>query len=215
QNAVLSVVVGSVLITAVVAVLVTAAEAFSEVVVVRTLVFAIAVISVVRVLVGIGIAVVEVPAIFTVRDTRAIAFPIAVVHRPPQQVRTVLVDLVVRRTAVRAITAVLHSTTEISDSKPSQGTTAKRKYSLKQHLLEKMKTWINSLLEGERDEFLGRDRHARLDQGHDNYRNGYRPRRINFFGLGEIELKVPRDRQGEFTSQWLPERKGQDPELEA
>src|SRR2546426_12315941 len=78
-----------------------------------------------------------------------------------------------------------------------------------------MKTWINSLLEGERDEFLGRDRHARLDQGHDNYRNGYRPRRINFFGLGEIELKVPRDRQGEFTSQWLPERKGQDPELEA
>src|SRR5256714_2784395 len=113
------------------------------------------------------------------------------------------------------ITAVLHITTEISDSKPSQGTTAKRKYSLKHHLLEKMKTWINSLLEGERDEFLGRDRHARLDQGHDNYRNGYRPRRINFFGLGEIELKVPRDRQGEFTSQWLPERKGQDPELEA
>src|SRR6266567_425282 len=55
QNAVLSVVVSSVLITAVVAVLVTAAEAFSEVVVVRTLVFAIAVISVVRVLVGIGI----------------------------------------------------------------------------------------------------------------------------------------------------------------
>ena len=110
---------------------------------------------------------------------------------------------------------MLHITTEISDSKPSQGTTAKRKYSLKQHLLEKMKTWINSLLEGERDEFLGRDRHARLDQGHDNYRNGYRPRRINFFGLGEIELKVPRDRQGEFTSQWLPERKGQDPELEA
>src|SRR3989442_6538073 len=62
---------------------------------------------------------------------------------------------------------------------------------------------------------LKRYRHARLDQGHDNYRNGYRPRRINFFGLGEIELKVPRDRQGEFTSQWLPERKGQDTELGA
>jgi transposase-like protein len=26
---------------------------------------------------------------------------------------------------------------------------------------------------------------------------------------------VPRDRQGEFASQWLPERKGQDAELEA
>ena len=35
---------------------------------------------------------------------------------------------------------MLDITTEISDSKPSQGTTAKRKYSLKQHLLEKMKT---------------------------------------------------------------------------
>src|SRR3989440_13074022 len=91
----------------------------------------------------------------------------------------------------------------------------KKKQSLKQHLLEKMKTWINGLLEGERDEFLGRGRHVALDESHDNYRNGYRPRRINFFGLGEIELKVPHDRQGEFTSQWLPERKGQDAELEA
>ena len=34
----------------------------------------------------------------------------------------------------------------------------KEKKSLKQHLLEKMRSWINSLLEGERDEFLGRGR---------------------------------------------------------
>jgi putative transposase len=78
-----------------------------------------------------------------------------------------------------------------------------------------MRTWINSLLEAERDEFLGRGRHERLDEEHDNYRNGYRPRRINFFGLGEIALQVPRDRKGEFESAWLPDRKGQDPELEA
>jgi len=42
---------------------------------------------------------------------------------------------------------------------------------LKQHLLEKMKTWINGLLEGERDEFLGRDRHVPLDEDHDNRQN--------------------------------------------
>jgi hypothetical protein len=83
---------------------------------------------------------------------------------------------------------VLHITTEISGSKPPQGTTAKRKHSLKQHLLERMKTWINSLLEGEHDEFLGRGRHVSLAENHDNYRNGYQPRRINFFGLGEVEL---------------------------
>src|SRR6266699_390864 len=111
--------------------------------------------------------------------------------------------------------AVLHITTEASDLKHTEEAAAKQKRSLKQHLLEKMKTWINSLLEGERDEFLGRGRHVPLDESHDNYRNGYRPRGINFFGLGEIALQVPRDRKGEFESQWLPERKGQDAELEA
>src|SRR6266567_2312742 len=116
--------------------------------------------------------------------------------------------------SLRRITAVLHITTEAPRMELARSS-EKKKQSLKQHLLEKMKTWINGLLEGERDEFLGRDRHVPLDEGHDNYRNGYRPRRINFFGLGKIELKVPRDRKGELESQWLPERKGQDPELEA
>ena len=54
-----------------------------------------------------------------------------------------------------------------------------------------------------------------MDEGHDNYRNGFRPRKMNFFGLGEVDLRVPGDRKGEFESQGLPERKGQDPELEA
>lgn len=90
-----------------------------------------------------------------------------------------------------------------------------KKASLKQYVLEKLRTWINSLLEAERDEFLGRSRHQPLDGEHDNYRNGYRPRKINFFGLGSIDLRIPRDRKGEFESEWLPERKGQDPELEA
>lgn len=71
-----------------------------------------------------------------------------------------------------------------------------------------MQSWINSLLEAERDEFLGRGRQVPLDKQHDNYRNGYRPRWINFFGLGKMEFKVPRDRKGEFKSAWLPERKG-------
>jgi putative transposase len=108
---------------------------------------------------------------------------------------------------------VLHISTEDRDSKKPE--VEKQKRSLKQHVREKMTTWINSLLEGERDEFLRRGRHVRLDEEHDNYRNGYRPRGVNFFGLGEIELNVPRDRKGEFESKWLPERKGLDAELEA
>ena len=110
---------------------------------------------------------------------------------------------------------MLHISTEVSGEQQLEGTTGQKKQSLKQHLLEQLKTWINSLLEGEGDEFLGRGRHVPLDGSQDNYRNGYRPRRINFFGLGDIALEVPRDRKGEFESPWLPERKGQDPELEA
>lgn len=113
---------------------------------------------------------------------------------------------------------MLNITTETgraAEEKQNPGKGGKPKRSLKKYLLEKMQVWINSLLEAERDEFLGRGRHEKLDEKHDNYRNGYRPRTINFFGLGRIGLRVPRDRKGEFESAWLPERKGQDPELEA
>lgn len=110
---------------------------------------------------------------------------------------------------------MLNITTEPSGPNPGTESAAPKKASLKQYVLEKLQTWVNSLLEAERDEFLGRGRHQPLDEDHDNYRNGYRPRKINFFGLGEVELRVPRDRKGEFESQWLPERKGQDAELEA
>jgi putative transposase len=115
----------------------------------------------------------------------------------------------------RRTTAVLNITTEFASPDPNAQKATPKRGSLKQYVLEKLRTWINSLLEAERDEFLGRGRHQPLDEEHHNYRNGYRPRGINFFGLGEMELQVPRDRNGEFESKWLPERKGQDPELEA
>jgi len=110
---------------------------------------------------------------------------------------------------------VLNITTDVVTSEVGVEKATSKKVSLKQYVLEKLRTWVNSLLEGERDEFLGRRRHQRLDTEHDNYRNGYRPRKMNFFGLGEVELRIPRDRQGQFESEWLPERKGQDPELES
>jgi putative transposase len=77
-----------------------------------------------------------------------------------------------------------------------------------------MRCWLNGLLEAKWDESLGRGRRQMLDKQHDNYRGGYRPRRVNLFGLGELELRVPRDRKGEFQSGPLPESKGQDAELE-
>src|SRR5262249_31372874 len=85
---------------------------------------------------------------------------------------------------------------------------------LKAYLLEKVRTWVNSLLEAERDEFLGRQRHEPVGEV-GNYRNGYRPRTLTVLGIGEVELEVPRDRNGEFRSARLPDRKRQDRELEA
>ena len=65
-------------------------------------------------------------------------------------------------------------TSRTAEQKEEPGKGEKQRRSLKRYLLEKMRTWINSLLEAERDEFLGRGRHERLDEEHDNYRNGYR-----------------------------------------
>src|SRR5438105_15346831 len=95
--------------------------------------------------------------------------------------------------SLRRITAVLHITTEAPARMELARSSEKKKQSLKQHLLEKMKTWINGLLEGERDEFLGRDRHVPLDEGHDSYRNVYRPRLINMIGLVKFELKFQKE----------------------
>ena len=110
---------------------------------------------------------------------------------------------------------MLNISTEPTRPNAEAETAPPKKASLKRYVLEKLQAWVNSLLEAERDEFLGRGRHQPLDERHDNYRNGYRPRKVNLFGLGKVELRVPRDRKGEFESQWLPEGKGQDAELEA
>jgi len=89
--------------------------------------------------------------------------------------------------------------------------------SLKQWLLEKAQAWINSLLAAELDAHLERRRYQPAPAGEatPNYRNGYRPRQLNLLGLGGLQLRVPRDRQGTFHSRLLPERKGQDEAFEA
>jgi hypothetical protein len=55
---------------------------------------------------------------------------------------------------------VLNLNTEGKREKDETQEGSQGKRSLKRYLLEKMQVWINSLLEAERDEFLGRGRHA-------------------------------------------------------
>jgi len=91
----------------------------------------------------------------------------------------------------------------------------KEQVSLRIWLLRKAQQWINQLLEAELTEFLNRKRYEAVDAKAPNYRNGYRPRKLNLLGLGEVRLRVPRDRRGEFKSVFLPERRGQDMEFES
>ena len=51
---------------------------------------------------------------------------------------------------------MLNITTEVVSSEVDVEKATLKKVSLKQYVLEKLRTWVNGLLEGERDEFLGR-----------------------------------------------------------
>jgi len=56
---------------------------------------------------------------------------------------------------------------------------------------------IEELLEVERDEHLGYAKHDTANKETDNSRNGYSPKTVRS-SQGDIELKIPRDRKGEF-----------------
>jgi len=65
---------------------------------------------------------------------------------------------------------------------------------------------VTALMEWELTVHLGRKRYERRE-GESNHRNGAYPRRFTMKGIGEVEIKVPRDRQGTFKTALLP--KGQ------
>lgn len=69
-------------------------------------------------------------------------------------------------------------------------------------LKEMLKSGVETLLEAELDEELGYDRYSRQGDSQ-NYRNGKSTKRVRT-DLGEIELEIPRDRNGEFEQQIVP-----------
>ena len=56
---------------------------------------------------------------------------------------------------------------------------------------------------GELTEFLGRQPYERKEEK-SNHRNGKYSRKLTLKGIGEVTLKVPRDRLGAFQSQVIP-----------
>lgn len=63
-----------------------------------------------------------------------------------------------------------------------------------------MKTVVETALNGELDEHLGYERNVKATTG--NSRNGYYPKTIKS-SSGEVEISVPRDRNGEFEPQLI------------
>lgn len=64
-------------------------------------------------------------------------------------------------------------------------------------------TFLTNLMEQELTHHVGREKYERK-KGETDYRNGSYTRTFCIKGIGDVELRVPRDRDGNFQSQVLP-----------
>lgn len=71
---------------------------------------------------------------------------------------------------------------------------------------ENVGTYLSELMETELTGFLGRGRYERVE-GESNHRNGSYGRKYTLKGIGEVDVTVPRDRKGNFTTQVIPRSK--------
>jgi putative transposase len=76
------------------------------------------------------------------------------------------------------------------------------------------KETIEQMLEAEMEEHLGYEKNSVLGNGSGNSRNGYGKKTIKT-ELGETEIQVPRDRNGEFEPQVIEKRQTRSDDLES
>jgi putative transposase len=72
--------------------------------------------------------------------------------------------------------------------------------------------YLSEIMKVELAQFLGRQPYERAD-GESNHRNGSYPRRFALKGIGEVGVRVPRDRRGEYETQVIPRSKQYEDEL--
>ena len=72
--------------------------------------------------------------------------------------------------------------------------------------------YLNEIMRLELTKFLGRQPYERAKEGA-NHRNGAYPRNFALKGIGEVLVKVPRDRKGEYRTQVIPKSKQYEDEL--
>jgi putative transposase len=77
------------------------------------------------------------------------------------------------------------------------------------------KTVVETALDEEMAEHLGYDKHAVEGRNRENSRNGKRAKTIVTEAAGEVEIEVPRDRDGTFTPQVVKKRQRRMSDLDA
>ena len=77
---------------------------------------------------------------------------------------------------------------------------------IRANVQESVGQYLSELMDVELTHFLGRNRYERCD-GERNHRNGSYPREFTLKGIGEVGVKVPRDRKSEFKTEVLPRSK--------
>jgi len=68
------------------------------------------------------------------------------------------------------------------------------------------KTWFKAALDEEMADHLGYDMHAPEGRNRSNSRNGKRSKTVVTDNCGEVEVVVPRDREGSFERQLVKKR---------
>lgn len=77
---------------------------------------------------------------------------------------------------------------------------------------ESVGQYLTKLMDVELTDFLGRGRYERVEE-EANHRNGSYGRHYTLKGIGSVDVKVPRDRKGEFQTQILPRSKQYEDEI--
>jgi len=77
---------------------------------------------------------------------------------------------------------------------------------------ENVGEYLSGLMDIERTQFLGRQRYEH-GQGDVNHRNGSYPRNFTLKGIGQVNVRVPRDREGGFKTKIIPRSKRYEDEL--
>jgi len=77
---------------------------------------------------------------------------------------------------------------------------------------ENVGQYMSKLMETELTSFLGRERYER-GQGEVNHRNGSYGRSFTLKGIGEVQVELPGDRNGEFKTKVIPRSKRYEDEI--